>query len=596
VTSYAHSIGANSEPEGEFDGVSFQNENGNEIASTLAEFRTEMGLSSRGSPLQASRYRMVAGGSGTIIEGDDGIPDVRHPVARSNLVLTQPELGEVTTYTLPPAAADELDQFDDDEDQAELGDIGTLLGDATETDTVAQGDRILIEVQASGIYGALLGRANPAVDDNVDGTGQILGMDGLLTAHEGVHIELADSELAGPNRPGADLRFSGVDSSDLYILPDDSTDQWDDGDALGAEPVVGGFYIVIDTRGSDPFDGRPTDGDELTFEIAYESPDGERYQYQDYSLAAGEKPDPFDPAVSPDNGVEHFPYFGSRMTTVSANSSFVFEYPTLDYGETTVDDELLVAAEDGGVIAGETNLAPGSQAEIQLVASNRPEPELITIEDIEIDDDRSFEVTEDFSAFEPGERVEVEFHTQGRLTEDRIIDKRGVRVVDDLDNPATFEITNHTESAEVMRGTRLDEIEATITNTGEIADRQQVRFEIDGEGVKEETVTLDSDESDTLDLSDSFVTLSPGEYTYTVETDDDEQSGELTVTEADSETADRLDSLDTDASTVEDDPEETPEDDPEDEEGMLGLFGIQRRDIAVAATVTGAMHVLGQWT
>ena len=578
VTSYAHSIGADSEPQGDFASVSFQSKNGNEIASTLAEFRDEMGFDDRSSPLQTSRYRLVAGGSRAIVDRD-GVPNVDQPIARSNLVLTQPELGEVTTYTLPPGAADEED-------------IGGLLGDATEADRVSRGDRILIEVQASGMFGALL-------DDNEDGLDAdeipVEWVQTLLDRHEGVNIELKDSELAGANRPGAELRFSDVSSSDLYVLPDDTADQWDDGDTLGGEPVIGGFYIVIDTRGSDPFDGRPTDGDELTFEIAYESPDGERYQYQDYSLAAGEKPNPFDPSVSTVDGLEHFPYFGSRGTTVSANSSFVFEYPYIDYGETTLDDELLVPAEDGGVISGETNIAPGSQAEIQLVASNRPDPKLITIEDVEITEDRTFEVTEDFSAFEPGERVEVEFHTQGRLTEDRIIDKRGVRVVDDLDNPATFEITDHTESAEVMRGTRLDDIEATITNTGDIADRQQVRFEIDGEAVKQETVTLDSGESERLDLSDSFVMLSPGTYTYTVQTDDDEQSGELTVTEPDDETAEQLDTLDTDEPTVEDDPEDTPGDDP-DGDGIVGLFGIQRRDIAVAATVTGAMHVLGQWT
>ena len=578
VTSYAHSIGADSEPQGDFASVSFQSKNGNEIASTLAEFRDEMGFDDRSSPLQTSRYRLVAGGSGAIVDRD-GVPNVDQPIARSNLVLTQPELGEVTTYTLPPGAADEED-------------IGGLLGDATEADRVSRGDRILIEVQASGMFGALL-------DDNEDGLDAdeipVEWVQTLLDRHEGVNIELKDSELAGANRPGAELRFSDVSSSDLYVLPDNTADQWDDGDTLGGEPVIGGFYIVIDTRGSDPFDGRPTDGDELTFEIAYESPDGERYQYQDYSLAAGEKPNPFDPSVSTVDGLEHFPYFGSRGTTVSANSSFVFEYPYIDYGETTLDDELLVPAEDGGVISGETNIAPGSQAEIQLVASNRPDPKLITIEDVEITEDRTFEVTEDFSAFEPGERVEVEFHTQGRLTEDRIIDKRGVRVVDDLDNPATFEITDHTESAEVMRGTRLDDIEATITNTGDIADRQQVRFEIDGEAVKQETVTLDSGESERLDLSDSFVMFSPGTYTYTVQTDDDEQSGELTVTEPDDETAEQLDTLDTDEPTVEDDPEDTPGDDP-DGDGIVGLFGIQRRDIAVAATVTGAMHVLGQWT
>jgi len=167
-------------------------------------------------------------------------------------------------------------------------------------------------------------------------------------------------------------------------------------------------------------------------------------------------------------------------------------------------------------------------------------------------------------------------------------------VSEDLDNPATFEITEHTESAEVMRGTRLSDIEATITNTGDIADRQQVRFEIDGEGVKQETVTLDSGESQTLDLSESFVVLSPGEYTYTITTDDDEQTGELTVTEADAETAEQLENIDMDDPAVEDNPEEAPDED--DDDGGVGLFGIQRRDIAVAATVTGAMHVLGQWT
>ena len=598
VTSYAHSIGADSEPQGVFADVSFENDRGNEIAATLAEFRTEMGLSSRGSPLQASRYRMVAGGSGTIMERDDNIPDVRHPVARSNLVLSQPEIGEVTTYTLPPAAADEVDQFDDDDEQAGIDDIGTLLDDATETDRVARGDRILIEVQAVGMFGALMdlnAGENAAVNEGADGQGDIPAewVQTLLDNHEGVSIELADSELAGPNRPGAEIRFSDVDSSDLYVLPDDTADQWGN-ETIGDDPLIGGFYMIIDTRGSDPFDGRPTDGDELTFEIAYESPPGERYVYQDYSLAAGEKPDPFDPAVSTVDRLEHFPYFGSSGTTVSATSSFVFEYPYIDYGETTLDDELLITAGNDSVIAGETNIAPGSRTEIQLVASNRPEPKLITIEEVEIDEDGSFNVTEDFTGFEPGERVEAEFYSQGRLIENRLLDKRGVRVVDDLDNPATFEITDHTESAEVMRGTRLSDIGATITNTGDIADRQQVRFEVDGEGVKQETVTLDSGESRTLDLSESFVVLSPGEYSYTIRTDDDEQTGQLTVTEADDETAQQLDSIDTEDGTLDQSPEDTGDD--EDPEGLFGLIGIQRRDIAVAATVTGAMHILGQWT
>ncbi|MFO7899324.1 MAG: hypothetical protein R6V58_09710 [Planctomycetota bacterium] len=93
------------------------------------------------------------------------------------------------------------------------------------------------------------------------------------------------------------------------------------------------------------------------------------------------------------------------------------------------------------------------------------------------------------------------------------------------------------------------------------------------------------------------------EYSYTIQTDDDEQTGQLTVTEPDDETADQLDTVDTENGTVETPPDETDGGDPDDEsdpdsnpEGLFGLVGIQSRDIAVAAAVTGVMHVLGQWT
>jgi len=595
VTSYAHSIGAASEPEGVFGGVRFQNEKGNQIAPNLAEFQNQVGLSARGSPVQPGRYRLVAAGSGTVITRDDNIPGVRHPVARTNLVLQPPEIANVTTYTLPPAAANRVDQFEDAEEPAGVGDIGALLDAATETDTVAEGDRILIEVQSVGMYGALMkdiAATNPAVNTNSDEPSEIPASDvrTLLENHEGVHIELADSELAAPNRPGADLKFTGVDSSDLYILPDDTDDQWNGTDPIGTDPLIGGMYIIVDTRDTEAFRGRPTDGDELTFEIAYESPADERYEYQDYSLINGEQPDPFDPDVDESDGIEHFPYFGDSGTTVSATDSFIFEEPYIDYGKTTLDNELIVPAEEDGVIAGETNIAPGSQAEIQLIASNRPVPKVVTIEDIEIDEDRSFEVTEDFTGFEPGERVEVEFYSQGRLIDDRLLDKRGVRVVSDLDNPAAFEITNFTDSVEVTRGQRLSEIVATITNTGEIADRQAINFTIDGETVREQPATLYGDESVTLDLSDKFVVLSPGEYNYTVRTDDDAETGQLTVVAADDGT--QLSSLDSNNATTSESPEETDSEEP----GVFGLFGIRRRDVAVAAAVTGVMHILGQWT
>ena len=597
VKSYAHSIGADSEPTEEFEDVSFENENGDEIAATLAEFRRQQGVSSMGAPLQANRYQLVAGGSGTVIDRSDDIPDFRQPIARSNLVLTQPEVGDVNIYTLPPGSADRVDQFDEGGDPIGSGDIGSLLGEATETDRIARGDRILIEVQASGIYGALFDQSaseqTVVADGDVDNI-PLERVNTLLERHEGVHIGLSTTEFGGANHGGSTLQFENVDSSDLRVLADDTADQWENPDAIGTDPLIGGFYVVIDTRGTDPFDSQPRDGDELTFDIAYESPPDSRYEYDDYSF--GNPPDPFAPDVNEVDGLEHFPYYGASTTTESANDSFVFEDPYIDYGETTLNGELIVAAEAGSVISGETNIAPGSQAEMQLVASNRPNPKTITIEEVEITEDGTFEVTEDFSDFEPGERVEVEFYSQGRLIDNRLIDRRGVRVVDDLDNPSNFEIESLTEEAEVVRGQRLLAIETTIVNTGEIADRQLVEFTLDGETIRNQSVTLEAGEDASLDLSEEFVVLPVGEYEYTVRTEDDERTGQLTVTEPDSENETRINSLDAEEPTVSGSPEGTGDPTESDPEGLFGLFGIRSRDVAVAATVTGAMHLLGQWT
>lgn len=642
VRSYAHDIGADTkptdlQPDNPFYDVSFRDHRGNEIAGSLAEFRTDLDLHSRGSPLQADRYRLVVGGNGEVLIRDDGIPDLKQAVERTNIDLTQPTIEGVNTYVLPPGPANKLDRFDDtdvesiDEDEfLETDDLGVLLEQATERETVTRGDRLLVEVQATGMYGALMAHQpsqsdrlvhptspnnhfdryvnHPALNADVepganDGERRS-GIENarfaeLLDNHEGVHLELSDSALGGPNRPGSTLLFRDTDESDLYVLPDDSTDQWESDRAVGDSPQIGGLYFVVDTRESAPFDRQPRDGDELMFEIAYESPDGERYTYDDYSLADGEKPAPFDPPLTEIDGFEHFPYFGSSDTTISANSTIGFHEPYVEYDRTVPGGELVVPIEENGTVSGSTNIAPGSDVTLQLIASNRPDPELITVDDIEVDEDGRFNTTADFSAIQPGERIEVEFYTPGRTVDSRVIDKRGAYVVEDLDNPAIFEITNHTESAEVMRGHRLGDIEATITNTGDIPDNQQVRFEIDGEGVKEETVRLESGETETLDLSDNFVVLSPGEYSYTIQTDDDQQTGQLTVTEADDETADQLDTVDTENGTVETPPDETDGDGPDDEsgpEGLFGLVGIQSRDIAVAAAVTGAMHVLGQWT
>jgi hypothetical protein len=268
------------------------------------------------------------------------------------------------------------------------------------------------------------------------------------------------------------------------------------------------------------------------------------------------------------------------------------------------------------VITGETNIAPGSEVTVQLIASDRPEPTTITVEDVTVDEDGGFEVAHDFSEMEPGERVEVEFYTPGRLVENRLLDKRGAIVVDDLDEPASFEVDNLTSETTVAQGERLDSIAGEVTNTGEIADRQMVEFEIGGETVSETSTTLGSGESTTLDLSDQFVVLSPGQYEYTLRTRDDEQTGELTITEAGGENVTATERGDGTVQTVSEPPnggesaEETTDSESEtggDDDGPDGgddgaestpaplPFGVGTRETFGGTVLVGATYLLGHW-
>jgi hypothetical protein len=576
VTSYAHKLGADAEPDGVFQDVSFQG------ASTLAEFRENVGIGPRSTPLQTGRYRLLAGANGQVIV-EDGAPTFASPVGRSNLVLTQPQLEAVNTYVLPPAPANEED-------------VAGPSEDATESNTIAAGERLLIELQATGIYGAMID--DPTVDsvaaDNVSD---------LLKNEPGVEMDLSTWYYDGAENTEADLRFEGVSSGDLYVLPDKTTDQWADESSIGENTEIGGLYVVVDTRG-EAFSA-PSYGDVMQFETRYESPAGERFLYQD--IKQNKQPHPFTSAVPPTDGVGHFPYFGDSDTTVTVNSTIEYMEPSIQYGRTTVDGELIVPSESDGQILGSTTMAPGTEATIQFIDQSRSDPELVTIEEVTIEEDRTFTASADFSALDSGDRVTVEFYTAGRLPDNRVVDRRGARVVDDVDNIANYQITNLTTPVAVQQRSSLDAIEATINNTGELTGQQVVRFSIDGEPIRNESLRLSGNSNASISLSEQFVTLPVGAYEYTVQTDNDEQTGELRVTEPDSGTTitNEENSTPTASSPLDesDAPDENDESDAPDENdestdpsGIFALVGVSGRDVALGAALTGTAHVLGYWT
>ena len=567
VKSYAHSIGADSPPRGDFADVTFSS------ASTLAGFRQKVDIGGRPTPLQTGRYRILAGENGRITV-DSGRPRFRKPVGRSNLVLTQPRLEAVNTYVLPPESAN-------------AEDVAGPSEDATESNTIADGERLLIEIQATGMYGAMI--EDPTVDSiPPENVGQ------LLEKREGVSMDLSTWYYNSSKNIESDLQFENVSSSDMYILPDKTTDQWDDESVVGEDTLIGGLYIVVDTRG-EAFSA-PAYGDVMQFKTAYESPAGSRYLFQD--VGSGTQPEPFAPAVTPDDGVGHFPYLGASDTTITVNSTIEYMEPSIQYGRTTFEGDLIVPAETGGQVLGSTTLAPGTEATIQFIDQSRPDPELVTIEEVTIEEDRTFTASADFSALDSGDQVTVEFYTAGRLPGNRVIDRRGARVVENISNIANYQITNFTSPIEVQQRSSLAAVEATITNTGELTGQQVVKFSIDGEPIRNESLRLSGNGSKTLDLSGQFVTLPVGTYEYMVRTDNDEQTGEIRVTEPTSGTTITNEESTTATTTSPLDENEVPSDDDggSTPSGLFGFVGVSGRDVALGTAITGAAHVLGYWT
>lgn len=589
VTSYEQSIGADSEPKGEFSDIRFENENGNKIADTLAEFRNKIGIDSRKAPLQADRYRIVAGESGRIMLRDDGVPDFRKPVSRSNLVLTtNQEIGDIKTYVLPPGDIDEG--------------VDNLIDKGVESNKFARGERVVVEVPAIGIWGSVL--------DSPDEELKKEDISKLLDRHEGVNIEFDTEEYGGPNHGSSELKFEDVSDSDIRVIKDGSSDLWDETEKLGDSPIIGGMYIVIDTRGSDPFTNQPEDGDVLEFKMEYQSPEGESYRFKDYSQESGELPNPFSPANDPtNNNIEHYPYFGDQQTTISSSTEIKFREPSISYDRKLQNGDLLVGTGSSDII-GSTTMAPGSRFTIQFIDKSPPNQELVKIKNVVVGDSRNFETTGDFSTINPGEEVRVELYSQDRITENRIVDTRDAKVVQNLENPARYNIDLQNKNVTVQQRYSLEDINATISNDGNLKGSKTAEIYIDDKLVYEENIILDPNEEKSIDLSNKFVTLPAGEYDFTVSTEFDESTGKLNVkipeegviiTENDTNQTTANSSIPSDTmpdnfnSTQKNGSNPQNQEKEENQDNIFGLIGIKSRDALIGSFITGSIYVLGEF-
>lgn len=212
-------------------------------------------------PLQATDYEITAAGVNNL-DGFEAVFDAdaggaaNDELASQTLTLTQPDIGGITTYTAPEADAN-----------AETN-ISKLLSNATEGTEVAAGNRLIVQVEATGIYGALIdgtdnyGANFDRLDDGLSSQVmyELTELDG-----EQVTFEVVENGPTG-NQPPREIDLRSGDE-DVFILPDEDNEQ---------------FFLIANTSSDDAFRNgdRPSSSIDFTATIGYDADnEDERFEF-----------------------------------------------------------------------------------------------------------------------------------------------------------------------------------------------------------------------------------------------------------------------------------------------------------------------------
>lgn len=482
-------------------GLDFNDENGDDFGG-LSDLSTATGAGGLSRPLATERYQLAAVQNATFTVTDDGVVSPAAPAAQSNVLVVEPEqhLGEeIDLFTTMPAGSDES-----------IESLSALRSDSLERSAVTKGDRLVIGIEAAGIWGALSHVANDGggpVTAGENASGEVLS--DLFAEEEGISLRI---EHTNPGRNRAPTRIDSAALEDATVLFESANEI----EAASDDPSAGRFYLVIDTSDDNAIGERLDPGEKyrVTFELAGQR--GERYRFAD-------NPDgPFDAAsVNDDSVPEQFPYFATEETGVSVQTTFSIQERYLEYDHTTDDGEIFA---DGGEITGTTTLLPATELNAEFTYDGGDRPQL-SESTLSIDDDGNFSADLGLSGVPPGDRVLFELRDDAGLR-----DSRTVIVTADAADPHRLRLTNTTTNFTVTRGGSLSSLSTTIRNVGAVADRQRLSLDVaDGAIVEERHVTVSPDAPRNETFGDVDVDLEPGEYRFTLAIDGDRTNGTVTV-------------------------------------------------------------------
>ncbi|WP_332898724.1 DUF7282 domain-containing protein [Haladaptatus sp. CMSO5] len=294
-------------------------------------------------PLAAGDYDLRAASSNDI----DADGDVEDEKGVGTLALRERSTDGIKTWVAPDGAANS----DDLED---------LLGEVSESDTVAKNDRLVVQVEASGLYGY--------VDDE----------DLSTLADNGLELKLEQTNEKANQNPvtldADDLDSAGANAAQLYTDEDNNT-----------------FFVVIDTGAFS------------------QMKDGQNYEAS-FSLA-GENSD-----LADDLG--NFNEYVEDEEEESVSTEFSVEDADAEF-DNLQNGDLTVAKSSSSMVSGTTNVAPGTELTVRLRSSNSDSP-FLKSQTVDVQADGTFSAEFDMSDVATGAEFTASIRKGGTVLGDEV--------------------------------------------------------------------------------------------------------------------------------------------------------------------------------
>jgi len=337
-------------------------------------------------PLQAIDYELQIASDSldddeAVFDSDAGAGEATDQLDAAVLELQAASIGDISTWTA-------FEEDADDED-----DVAELLDIVTERDEIAYEDRLVVQVEATGLYGGLIAGGPTDVDGedfsvdtdavDFDRLGEGLSTDIAVDffGEENIDFTIESDTATGQEPLEVNL---GSDDSDTYMLIGPDQEQ---------------FFLIVDTGSDSAFSNgdAPEDGASFTAEFEYDADDGsDRFAFGD---------EPFE------NPEENYPYL-TQGETLSSSVEFDIEPRAVSFDNLNADDEIQAENIEDSEISGVTNVAPGSDAELRI-SSTDASSSFREGMSIDINSDGEISAEFDFSGQEVGDEFDTRFRAEG---------------------------------------------------------------------------------------------------------------------------------------------------------------------------------------